>query len=791
MSDAWLNPGLPLDQLAVPPGVLAHLGEGGADGDGSTIDMAFYSIFSPEFYSGTTDAKLALATTAAELVNGAVQLKAQTYTLTVPWIVPNNVDVIGVHPTRTIFSPAAGFCGPVLVSWPTYEDPRHAFRKIGIKGNLVGCVKTTGTVTKDSNVITAVAAGDINDIHVDDKIEGIGLDDDTFVTAVNVGALTVTVTNVGKFYRTGITVATATKLVVRRGYAFTATVVSLTGNAVLTVTVGGANIVNVKKWAFCAGANLDTDAEDLSTNNRVMATSVGGSTITLDRPAKTLGSFALRTWEEVEGWLAPETEFYNPILGPLNKAARAMTLDFCICEGTSGTGCKIRPKRDQFFALNATRMASCHGYGYSITASNDSQIDSKSGGGSNWKCAFRLSSSATFRWGGGECWDTQVSHLFTDAAVRGCRQFTAFAGDINGRWYIKGKGVDEANHGIRLFGWNWKWHKGDGWPDGTADAYLIIDSAQVELISPYWYPDREYTPNARPDYLWKLSNGSLLTVIGGRIITNAASDFCPFEIDIEDKDVTSFSTGFYVRAEDNNVVHLGQVTMPQALHYTSNAYDARPATNGNSRDINGKQLFQILSVSGTIATYGVNLPYIHTGSAEMFLTILGGNITAMTWQAYGSDDTTLTAVASSSQVNSSTRALFPNGIFGLTTLRFVWREDALQWYLVSVQKGVNAWITLADVNQIVTDANLSHRFKVTLAGNRTYKNPDNPYDGQNIKTRFKQDATGSRIITWGSKIKMAGGAQTLTTTANAIDQLDITYDATDDLWYGRLDKGQA
>lgn len=403
---------------------------------------SIFAEFSPENYAGTVNQRLALATAAAEAVGGVVVLKAQDYVLTEPWIIPNNVDVAGVHPARTVFKPSVGYCGPMIVSWPSYEDPKHTIRRVGIQGGMEGVFKSTGTVTKDSNVVTNIPVNDISTFKVGDKLEGIGLDMDTFITAVDVGNRTLTVTNVGKFYRTGITVATDTKIVRREGYEFTATVGSTSGNAVLTVTAGNANMQYLKKWMYAAGTNLDSDSDDLSANNRIMAFDAVAGTITLDRPAKTLGSFSLRVWVEVEGFVAPEV-FYNPALTG-NKVARCATFDNCYGSGLSGTVFRIRPQRDQFHAVNGCRAEKSHGYGYDITASNDSQIDNKSGGGANWKSAFKISSSATFRWGGGECWDTQLTHIYTDGRVQGCRQFTASMGDVNGRWYIKGKGTDAA-----------------------------------------------------------------------------------------------------------------------------------------------------------------------------------------------------------------------------------------------------------------------------------------------------------------------------------------------------------
>lgn len=56
---------------------------------------------------------------------------------------------------------------------------------------------------------------------------------------------------------------------------------------------------------------------------------------------------------------------------------------------------------------------------------------------------------------------------------------------------------------------------------------------------------------------------------------------------------------------------------------------------------------------------------------------------------------------------------------------------------------------------------------------------------QGLTLRLRQDATGSRTITFGDSIRWAGGtAPTLTTTASAIDVLVFIADPADDVWDG-------
>jgi hypothetical protein len=75
---------------------------------------------------------------------------------------------------------------------------------------------------------------------------------------------------------------------------------------------------------------------------------------------------------------------------------------------------------------------------------------------------------------------------------------------------------------------------------------------------------------------------------------------------------------------------------------------------------------------------------------------------------------------------------------------------------------------------------LGNSFRVTLAGNRTLDNPTNLVDGQSLLFRVKQDAGGSKTLSYGSKYKFPGGAPALSTAANALDVISCQYDATDD-----------
>jgi len=87
--------------------------------------------------------------------------------------------------------------------------------------------------------------------------------------------------------------------------------------------------------------------------------------------------------------------------------------------------------------------------------------------------------------------------------------------------------------------------------------------------------------------------------------------------------------------------------------------------------------------------------------------------------------------------------------------------------------------TLTDGATITPDFNDSNNMVVTLAGNRTMANPSNLKDGASYTIIVKQDATGSRTLSFGTAFKWAGGtAPTLSTGANAVDILTFVSDGT-------------
>lgn len=83
----------------------------------------------------------------------------------------------------------------------------------------------------------------------------------------------------------------------------------------------------------------------------------------------------------------------------------------------------------------------------------------------------------------------------------------------------------------------------------------------------------------------------------------------------------------------------------------------------------------------------------------------------------------------------------------------------------------------------------------TLTGNLTLANPVGFTNAASIRIWLTQDATGSRLITFDSQYKCAGGTIAtnivLSTAANSVDVLTITFNPTKVIWMVAIAKAIA
>ena len=93
---------------------------------------------------------------------------------------------------------------------------------------------------------------------------------------------------------------------------------------------------------------------------------------------------------------------------------------------------------------------------------------------------------------------------------------------------------------------------------------------------------------------------------------------------------------------------------------------------------------------------------------------------------------------------------------------------------VNVNKGS---VALTSAASVTTDASTGNNFTVTLGISATLANPINLAAGASYAWTIRQDATGGRLLTYGTAFKWQGGTvPTLSTAPNAVDLMTAISD---------------
>lgn len=98
--------------------------------------------------------------------------------------------------------------------------------------------------------------------------------------------------------------------------------------------------------------------------------------------------------------------------------------------------------------------------------------------------------------------------------------------------------------------------------------------------------------------------------------------------------------------------------------------------------------------------------------------------------------------------------------------------------------GANAVQSVTFASTVVLDAYVAGLYDIILTGNLTLGTPVNPQDGQIIRLRLIQDATGSRTLTLNSSwvLPTTISSTTLSTAAGTCDQLTANYRRFNQKW---------
>ena len=199
-------------------------------------------------------------------------------------------------------------------------------------------------------------------------------------------------------------------------------------------------------------------------------------------------------------------------------------------------------------------------------------------------------------------------------------------------------------------------------------------------------------------------------------------------------------------------------------------------------------VFNIYKVSDANAVVSTPLSINMTTLATTIggdLTVSGGDIIA------GVSGTTRGVINATRGASTNTPAsIFLESADGTDNWYFAANNGAIRRHTSLPTTNVDGFelgsivVALTDAVTITVDASLGNIFTVTLGGNRTMGAPSNPVNGQKIFFRIRQDATGSRTITWDAAYRFGTTvtSPTLTTTAAKTDYIGFTYNSTDSKW---------
>ena len=260
-------------------------------------------------------------------------------------------------------------------------------------------------------------------------------------------------------------------------------------------------------------------------------------------------------------------------------------------------------------------------------------------------------------------------------------------------------------------------------------------------------------------------NGYTPTITGGLAALNAANIFTSTNefqglVSVTGNDaILRFSEN---DAAANNKLWQWRANGEQFLGQTLN--DALGATSWIVVDRTGATI-DLVNFPGTAVTISGTLGV--TGATTLG-SLSAGAISATSF-AGAVAATTLSASSTVSGAGFSTYLASPPAI-GTTTPaggRFT--------YAYTAESAITFHATAMTI-----DLSLSNAFRLTMTANvTTAPTLSNPHDGQTINIHITQDATGSRTMTWPSSFIWEGGSPgVLSTTANAVDLLVLTYRST-------------
>jgi hypothetical protein len=174
----------------------------------------------------------------------------------------------------------------------------------------------------------------------------------------------------------------------------------------------------------------------------------------------------------------------------------------------------------------------------------------------------------------------------------------------------------------------------------------------------------------------------------------------------------------------------------------------------------------------TIGTYGSNPSLLYGSTADNFVFNRAIVATSFTGPVTG-NASTATALQTARNINGVSF----DGTADITITATGGISAADNNTYTKAQRG--AVVALTPSATITPDFAASNNFSLTAGQSFTLAFPTNVVAGQSGIIVITQDATGSRVITWGSGWVAAGGSKpVLTTTANAVDYISYYVETT-------------
>lgn len=228
--------------------------------------------------------------------------------------------------------------------------------------------------------------------------------------------------------------------------------------------------------------------------------------------------------------------------------------------------------------------------------------------------------------------------------------------------------------------------------------------------------------------------------------------------------------------QDNNFINLrdATVSLQAGTGGTTVASDLNGVITlvaGTGITLSGNNTAKTITITGS----GASFPTINAGGVDLvadsnsdtvFLTAGNGIIIS----GNAGTDTATFAIGS---VSNQDIDIQPNGTGTINIGDKILRRATHKDYCESVYAGGNTGSTTITPNQ--ENGNVQ---TFTATGNFTLAVPTNMQTGGSITLIITQDATGTRAMTANASYKWAGGNSTLSTTASAIDVIQIFYDGT-------------